>query len=121
MTSTFTDLQAKAKTGWEALVKGEPPRILVGTATCGRAAGGPQVVEALGEALSHAGIEAEVHQVGCIGLCYAEVLVDIIKPGRPRISYGNVTPDTARQLVEDYLVKDDPRPDLALGTLGEGA
>ena len=120
MTSTFTDLQAKAKTGWEALLKGEPPRILVGTATCGRAAGGLQVLEALAEALAQAGIEAEVHQVGCIGLCYAEVLVDIIKPGRPRISYSNVTPDMARQLVEDYLVKDDPRPDLALGTLGEG-
>ena len=89
MTTTFSDLQAKARTGWETLMKGEPPRILVGTATCGRAAGGLQVLEALGEALSRAGIEAEVHQVGCIGLCYAEVLVDIIKPENLSVNWAS--------------------------------
>ena len=121
MASTFSELQDRAKGQWEALLKGEPPRIFVGTATCGRAAGGLEVVEALREALSDRNIEAEIHQVGCIGLCYAEVLVDIIKPGRSRISYRNVTPDIARQLVEDYLVNDNPRPDLAIGILGEGS
>ncbi|MEE9198655.1 MAG: hypothetical protein V3U26_02535 [Dehalococcoidia bacterium] len=120
MASNFSELQDRASSQWEALLKGEPPQIFVGTATCGRAAGGLEVVEALRGALADKGIGAEIHQVGCFGLCYAEVLVDIIKPGRPRISYRSVTPETARQLVEDYLIKDDPRPDLAIGTIGEG-
>ena len=121
MTNAFSEQQDRAKGQWEALIKGEPPRIFVGTATCGRAAGGLEVVEALQQALADKSIEAEIHQVGCIGLCYAEVIVDIIKPGRPRISYRNITPATAGTLVEDYLVKNNPRHDLALGTVGEGS
>ena len=31
-------------------------------------------------------------QVGCIGPCYLEPLVDIQMPGQPRVSYSNVTP-----------------------------
>ncbi|MFQ5934258.1 MAG: NADH-quinone oxidoreductase subunit F, partial [Dehalococcoidia bacterium] len=121
MGNTYTELQEQAKAKWEALLKGEPPRIFVGTATCGKAAGGLQVMEALRRALSEKSIEAEIYEVGCNGLCYAEVLVDIIKSGQPRISYRNVTPEVARQLVEDYLVNDNPRPDLAIATIGEGS
>ena len=58
-------------------------------------------------------------QVGCIGICYAEPLVDIIKPNRPRISYSSVIPEIIPQLLEDYLVNDNPRPDLAMGSIGE--
>jgi len=65
-------------------------------------------------------LEAIVTQVGCIGLCYLEPLVDIIKPGGPRICYHEVTPEIARQLIEDYIINDNPRPDLALGTIGDG-
>ena len=121
MAGIFIELQDRAKGQWEALLKGEPPQIFVGTATCGRAAGGLEVVEALRQSLADKGVAAEIHEVGCNGLCYAEVLVDIIKPGRPRISYRNVTREIAHQLVEDYLVKDDPLPALAIGTIGEGS
>jgi NADH-quinone oxidoreductase subunit F len=77
------------------------------------------VLETINRELKRHKIKAIVTQVGCIGPCYAEPLVNIIKPGRPHIYYGNVTPELAKQLVEDYLVKDDPCPDLALGTVGE--
>jgi NADH:ubiquinone oxidoreductase subunit F (NADH-binding)/Pyruvate/2-oxoacid:ferredoxin oxidoreductase delta subunit/(2Fe-2S) ferredoxin len=78
------------------------------------------VMEIIDKELSRLGIEAIVTQVGCIGLCYAEPIVDIIKPNQPRISYGSVTPQIVVHLVEDYIVNDNPRPDLALGTIGEG-
>jgi len=92
------------------------PRILVGEATCGRAAGGVSVIDAITDELKRLGIEAQIMGVGCIGLCYAEPLMDIVKPGRPRISYAFMDPDKARAIIEDYLVKDNPRPDLALGS-----
>jgi len=116
---TFDEIQNQAISEYEALQHSEKPRILVGTATCGRAAGAMAIVETLNKELSQRGIEAVVTQVGCIGLCYAEPLVDIIKPNRPRICYSNVTPEIVTQLVEDYIINDNPCPDLALGTIGE--
>ncbi len=117
----FDDIQKRAKAEWEALEHSHKPRIIVGTGTCGRASGAFAVIEAINTELAKHNLEATLTQVGCIGLCYAEPLVDIVKPGRPRLSYGNVTPQTVPQLIEDYLVKDNPRPDLALGTIGDGS
>ncbi len=118
---TFDELHRQAISEWEALQHSEKPRILVGTATCGRAAGAMAVLEAINRELSQRSIEAIVTQVGCIGLCYAEPLVDIIKPNRPRICYASVTPEIVPQLIEDFIINDNPRPDLALGTIGEGS
>ncbi len=116
---TFEEIQKQAVSKWEALQHTDKPRIFVGMATCGRAAGAEAVLGAIKEELSRRNIEAIIIQVGCIGLCYAEPLVDIIKPGRPRICYNSVTPEMIPQLIEDYLVNDNPRPDLAMGTIGE--
>ncbi len=115
----FDEIRKQALSEWEAWQHSEQPRILVGTATCGRAAGATAVLEAFDRELSGQGIDAIVTQVGCIGLCYAEPLVDIIKPNRPRICYASVTPEIVPQLIADYIVNDNPRPDLALGTIGE--
>jgi len=116
---TFDEIQSQALLEWEALQHSGKPHILVGTATCGRAAGAMAVLEAINKELSWRDIDAIVTQVGCIGLCYAEPLVDIVRPNRPRICYGSVTPEIVPQLIEDYIIKDNPRPDLALGIIGE--
>ena len=117
---SFADIQKRAIAEWDALRHGPTPGILVGAGTCGRAAGAEAVLAEIDRELTQRNINAIVMQVGCVGLCYAEPLVDIIKPGRPRICYGNVTPEIVAQLIEDYLVKGNPRSDLALGTIGHG-
>ncbi len=96
------------------------PLIIVGAATCGRATGALDVLQAIKEKLKDISIDANIKQVGCIGMCYAEVLVDIVKPRKPRICYGNMTPEKVGELLHDYLLEDNPRPDLALGIVGEG-
>jgi len=116
----FSEIQDKAKAEWNSLWHGSKPLILVGLATCGMAAGGNATMQAVKEELAKRKIDAHVIPVGCLGLCYLEPLVDIIKPGRPRICYSRVTKERVVELIEDYLVKDNPRPDLALGTIGEG-
>ena len=118
---TFDEIRSQAISEWKALEHSDKPRILLGAATCGRAAGALAVLEAINSKLAQHNIQATIIQVGCIGLCYAEPLVNIIKPGRPHIYYGNLTPELTSQLIEDYLVKDDPRPDLALGSVGDGS
>ena len=120
MTMTFDEIRSRAAAEWEALERSDRPRIFVGAATCGRAAGAMAVLEAINSALAERKLSADVIQVGCIGLCYAEPIVDIVKPGRPHIFYSNLTAESVTQLVDDYLVNDNPRPDLALGTSGDG-
>ena len=58
--------------------------------------------------------------MGCIGLCFAEPLFEVVKPGKPSVFYGNLTPALVAEIVRDWLAGDNPRPDLAMGTRGEG-
>ena len=117
----FDALRQRATEEWEALKRSERPVILVGTATCGRAAGASAVLGTIASELESRGIAGSLIEVGCIGLCYAEPLVCITKPGRPGICYGGITTQRASELVEAYLVKDDPLPAYAFGTIGEGS
>jgi NADH-quinone oxidoreductase subunit F len=115
----FDDIKKRAVEEWETLEKSNKPRILVGAGTCGRAAGALTVLEAMRAKLDENNIQAIITQVGCIGPCYLEPMVNIIKPGRPHIYYGNLTPALATVIVQDYIINDNPRPDLALGTVGD--
>jgi len=95
------------------------PQIYVGCATCGNATGAQSVVQTIKSKLEKENVKAKIKEVGCIGMCFAEVLVDVIKPGRPRISYQDVTAEKAEEIIDSYIINDDPRPDLALGFFGE--
>lgn len=116
---TFEELKKQAVAEWQALEQSSTPRILIGAATCGRASGAFKVQDAIKTKLRQLNIEANIIEVGCIGTCYIEPIINIVKPGQPHVYYGNVTPETAPQIIEDYLVKNNPRPDLALGTTGD--
>ena len=63
------------------------PLIRVGTGMCGQAVGAVEVVEALRREVARQGLDATVMEVGCLGLCYAEPLVDVQFPGSPRVFY----------------------------------
>ena len=111
---TFDQIQHQAISEWEALQ--QRTRILVGTATCGRAAGSIDVVSAFETEIKRQNADASVIRVGCMGLCYAEPLVVIIKPENFSVCYNNISPETAHRLVEGYVLGDDPCLELALGT-----
>jgi NADH-quinone oxidoreductase subunit F len=117
---TIEELQQRAIEKRKAMEEGSRSLIRVGTATCGLAAGAGEVIEAIEKEVATLHEEVTILHVGCIGCCYAEPLVDIKKPGNPRIMYDNVTPDTAKEIIKDYFVNDNPRPDLAMGTIGNG-
>ncbi len=116
----YAELKAKAEQRWQELVSGDKPWIRVGTATCGHAAGALDVVGAIKTELASRDIEANVSAVGCLGLCYAEPLVDILKPGGPRVFFKNVLPSDVPRLIEEYLVGDNIPEGKALGYLGDG-
>ncbi len=114
----FDEIQHQAISQWEALQ--QKTRILVGAATCGRAAGALDVVRAFETELAKRGSDAIVTPVGCMGLCYVEPLVVIMKPGEFSICYAKVTSETVRRLVEGYVLGDDPCLEVALGTFEIG-
>ena len=115
----YEDIQQEAQRRQQELES--RPWIRVGTAVCGEAAGAMDVAAAFRSELERRGIDATVSEVGCLGLCFAEPLVDVQKPGQPRIFYKNISAEQVPALVESYLAGDDPRPDLALGLTGEGS
>jgi NADH-quinone oxidoreductase subunit F len=115
---TFEEINFKAKSEWEALQKGT--YILIGTATCGRAAGALDVVDAFKRELKRQGLDVPIIQVGCTELCYADPFVTISKPDSLRVVYNNVTPEIVPRLVQGYVAGDDPCLELALGTLEGG-
>jgi NADH-quinone oxidoreductase subunit F len=115
----FSELQARASSEWQGLQNNGKPRILVGAATCGRASGALDLIEAMKKTLEAHKVEAIFLEVGCIGTCYAEPMINIIKPGQPHIYYGFLTPEKSALIVEDYLVNGNPHPELAMGTVGE--
>ena len=114
---TFEEMRGQAVLEWEALKYGKVPIIRVGAASCGVAAGAEAVLAAIESELARRGIEAVVSRVGCIGLCYAEPIVDVTMPGQPGVSYGNVTAEMVPRIVWDHVINGDPCLDLALGMI----
>jgi len=90
------------------------PAIFVGAGTCGLCAGADKTLKAVRNYLADNAMEADVIEVGCIGLCVAEPLVDIQMPGRSRVSFKNVTADKAVGLLDDVLAG-ECRPEAVLG------
>ncbi len=84
---------------------------------CGEAAGCESVLGALQSSLERHGVEANVSRVGCLGLCFAEPLLDVQLPNGPRIFYGNVTPESVEEIVASHLSQGNPVAALALGFL----
>jgi NADH-quinone oxidoreductase subunit F len=115
----FEEIKAHAVSEWEALKQSQEPHILIGTATCGKAAGALDVLQTINDELAQQNIKARVTQVGCMGHCYAEPMVIIEKPGWPPICYGYVTPGIASRLVQDFLLGDDPCLEFILGAMEE--
>ncbi len=116
--NNLQELRTAAQTQWDQLKNSKIPLIYVGTASCGRAAGALSVLESIRKVIDEKQLAARIVEVGCIGPCYLEPLVDFQLPGRPRMSHANVTPEKARALVQGYLAGEKPPIGLAVGYHG---
>ncbi len=96
------------------------PVIYIGAGTCGLAAGAEKTRMAIVEHLEAKHIEADVVNVGCIGLCAEEPMVDIQVPGKTRVSFGRVTPHDVPGIVDKVLAGTVPSERL-LGQIREKA
>lgn len=117
--SAFQEIKSQAESRWQELWHSDRSVILVGTATCGRAAGALEVLQTLRAEVKKQKLDCPVIEVGCTGHCYAEPLVIISKPGYPPICYGYVNPVIAERLVKEFIQGDNPCLEFVLGALEE--
>jgi NADH-quinone oxidoreductase subunit F len=110
----------QAATKWEEIQKNPIPFIYIGAASCGLAAGAAEAQEAVEKYLKKHKTKARIIQVGCIGPCYLEPLMDIQMPGKPRISYSNVRPSDVPIILESFFDKGEPAKSHLAGHFGEG-
>lgn len=115
----FDTIRREAEARWKARTTDSRPVIYIGTASCGRAAGALETLQAVKETLTALGKEAGIIEVGCIGPCYLEPLMDVALPGMPRVSYANVNPVRAKKILTACLMDGDLLPGQAVGHFGD--
>lgn len=81
-------------------------RVVVGMATCGIASGARPVLTKLSDLVQEKGLDkVAVTQTGCIGLCRLEPIVEVLEPGKDKVTYVKVTPEIAEEIVEQHLIR----------------
>lgn len=95
-------------------------QVIVGMGTCGIAAGAREVMSAILDEIAKRKLQdVSVRQTGCIGMCEKEVLVDIVRPGEPRITYGGVTPAAVGRIIGEHVVNGRIVEDLVVGKIAD--
>ena len=96
------------------------PRVVVGMATCGIAAGARPVLTAFVEEVNRRGLkDVVVTQAGCIGMCKLEPIVEVFQPGKEKVTYVKMTPEKVSRIVTEHLVNGSPVTEYTVGAYME--
>ena len=81
-------------------------RVVVGMATCGIASGARPVLTTLANAVQEKGLtdKIAVTQTGCIGLCQYEPIVEVMEPGKEKVTYVKMNPEKALEVLRVHLL-----------------
>jgi NADH:ubiquinone oxidoreductase subunit F (NADH-binding)/(2Fe-2S) ferredoxin len=115
------ELREAALAVYESVLRPTRTQVRVGIATCSLAKYADQTLDELRTQVAARGIDADVGVVGCNGICWAEPLVEVARPGGQRILYGGVYEGGVGEFVERVLVSGKDDVELALGALNETA
>ena len=116
---TYDELKSQAEQTWRPVEEPRRTLIKIGLTTCSRAVGATETLDAVRKELNGRGLDAEVMVTGCWGLCYAEPIVEVVRPRQPPVLYGRVTADKAPQFVEQAVSAGGVATDLALAVLAD--
>ena len=85
--------------------KKEGYRVVVGMATCGITAGARPVLNQLVEEVANRKLDnVTVTQVGCMGECALEPIVEVYDPDGNRSTYCKVKPADAKTIIEQHVI-----------------
>lgn len=93
-------------------------RVVIGMATCGIAAGARPVLNILAQEVQARGLTGKIRvtQTGCIGLCQYEPIVEVIEPGKEKVTYVKMNPDKALEVMERHLIGGHPVEKYTMGS-----
>ncbi len=98
----------------------EVTRIVVGMATCGIAAGARPVMNKFTEEISKRNLShVTVSQTGCIGMCQYEPIVEVLEPGKEKVTYVNMTAEKAAKVVVEHIVNGKPVVEYTVGAVAK--
>ena len=110
-------IKAESQKNTEAR-KNNDTQIIIGMGTCGIAAGAREVMAAVLEELAKRNLhDVAVLQTGCIGMCQKEPLLDIVRPGEDRVTYGPVKPQAVSRIIAEHLVNGNVVEDLVVAKI----
>lgn len=92
--------------------------ITVGMSACGLAAGAAEVYRVFTEEVKKRNLPVEVNKCGCIGMCYAEPLVEVKVEGLPVVTYGKVSREIAIRILERHVAGKKLINDFIYGVRG---
>ena len=92
-------------------------RIVVGMATCGIAAGARPVLNTFVEEVEKQNLvgKATVTQIGCIGMCRFEPIVEVIEEGKDRVTYVKMDSEKAKRVVAEHIKGGRPVYEYTIG------
>ncbi len=81
-------------------------RVVVGMATCGIASGARPVLTSISDLVREKELveKVMVTQTGCIGICQYEPIVEVLEPGKEKVTYVNMDAEKAAEVVQRHLV-----------------
>jgi len=106
--SKFNELRKKIQTNKINLNKEKPIIVRIAMATCGLASGAGNIKEYFEKELAKRNINAQIISTGCMGYCFAEPTVEIIKNGDNGTIFGFVDPKKVDEIIENYIINNKP-------------
>ena len=101
----FDELKRKAKGSTQTQEISCATKIVVAMGRCGIAAGAREVMSAIVDEVSKRNLkDVSISQIGCIGMCEQEPIIQVIRPGQPKVTYGYVTPEIARTIIDQHVI-----------------
>lgn len=90
--------------------------VTVGLGSCGIAAGAQKVYDALQGELKD--VPVKLAFGGCMGMCFAEPLVEVATADGKRVIYGRVKPEEAAEIIKKHVQSGQPVAESVLWTEG---
>ncbi|HEX9117852.1 MAG TPA: FAD-dependent oxidoreductase [Anaerolineae bacterium] len=100
--ASVTARRTAAKEHWQAKSNADL-YITVGMGTCGLAAGAQDTLAAIEEELRRRNLQAVIGQVGCVGMCSYEPMIEIQSSGHGRMNYGQATAENVAEIFASYF------------------
>lgn len=106
----------EAQKNMDAFKKIDGYRVVVGMATCGRAAGAEPVMQAIVEEVKKRNLSnVVIKETGCIGVCRLEPLVEVYDATGKKVTYVKMNAEKAARVVAEHLVNRKPVIDYTIG------